>query len=369
MVAQYFGLETSFDGAAITPFEMNRWLQENDGYVGLNNVNWAKVEKYLGTSIDGVPHKRLALDYEHFKTRSSAVVDATLGALTPVIAFSATAGHYFVLDGKVADTASDTYTVRDPRWYNTQTLDDVQDLPNEVRGYGNAFTHGTIFRKLASPVRIAVHVELYLASPAELLVTDALGRRSGRDPRSGVEYDEIPGALYYEEDRVVSSDSDIDEGLLHRAKVLMLPELSDGTYRVDVIGTGMGPYTLTAVMTDSFGSTTQRIYPETTAENDVSSYLLGIKEGVAVSLQPTWDEVLRRIRALIGASGGEGVQAAFAAQVDGIERQIAAERFSVAQRLVAVLRREADAREKSGQMSPETAAELRELLDMLRDVI
>ena len=193
MLANYYGISEGIDGNAISPININSWLKANNGYVGDNLVSWPKVEEYLGLNIDGIPHKLLAFDRENYKTTSRAVVDGYLEEGVPVIAYKNSVGHYFVMDSKVAKSDTETYTVRDPQWYFTRTLSDTQDLPNKVKGYGNSFTHGTIFTKLPTPTKLAAHSEFYLASPAEILITDPAGRGQGKIRAQGRSFERSLG--------------------------------------------------------------------------------------------------------------------------------------------------------------------------------
>jgi len=279
MIARYHGLEKGIDGNYINPLNINAWLQANNGYIGDNLVSWPKVEEYLGVKINGEPHATLAFDRENYKTNSLSVINSYLSQEVPVIAFSSTAGHYFVVDSNINSQTGTTRTVRDPRWYRTKTLNDTQNLANEVKGYNNTFAHATIFTKNTEPKKIAAHTELYLASPAELLVTDPQGRRVGKDPVSGSSYDEVPGGVYALEDPISTSDTDLDPDTLHHVKSLFLPELSNGTYNVQVLGTGEGLYTLTAVMTNDAGDTATHSYISSTTVGQSDGYNLFSENG------------------------------------------------------------------------------------------
>ena len=67
-------------------------------------------------------------------------------------------------------------------------------------------------------------------SPANIYVTDSLGRSTGLDPGTGRVVNEIPYALY--------------SGQGSEPQVVMIPNALDNNYNVDVIGTGNGEYIL-----------------------------------------------------------------------------------------------------------------------------
>jgi hypothetical protein len=358
MIAKYHGLTNGVDNLPINPLNINAWLKANNGYIGDNLVSWPKAEEYLGIKIGNEPHAVLAFDRVNYKTTSTAIVDSFIAQETPVIAFNNRAGHYFVIDNIVNKSSGNTYTVRDPRWYRTQTLNDVQNLANEVKGYNNTFTHATIFTKLEIPTKIAAHTELYLASPAELLVTDALGRRSGRDPVTNTIYNEIPGALYSLEDKISTSDIDLDPSTVHQTKVLSLPALVDGTYSVKVIGTGSGSYTLTSSMTNGVGSTTVETFNASTTLNAVTQYDLVVTGGAPQDTSPTppppppVPELFAVLKDIIKNSGAKPlVKAALLVQVVATEKKYQANKISEAKLILIALEREIALLKKKKQIS------------------
>jgi len=71
----------------------------------------------------------------------------------------------------------------------------------------------------------------YLDCPANLYVTDPLGRHVGVDPSTGEVVNEIPGAVY--------------TGPGSEPQVIVIPNPLDGNYAVEVIGTDQGNYSLT----------------------------------------------------------------------------------------------------------------------------
>jgi hypothetical protein len=107
-------------------------------------------------------------------------------------------------------------------------------------------------------------------SPVQLLVTDPTGAQTGYDPASGTVRLDIPGSTYA-----------IQPGLADdTGAALPLPDVgyfgqsdrSDGTYAVEAIGTGVGPYTLDFVFDGpSVGSVTETV-TGTAAPNVIDTY-------------------------------------------------------------------------------------------------
>lgn len=289
MIARYYGIATDLDGKSVDLDNANTWLKNNDGYAPGGLIRWNVIaEKYLGIrQPDGI-YRRLSLS--GFRI-SPTLADAELSDLKPVIARKETAGHFFVVSSKVAKETKNTYLVNDPGWYNTRTLDDAR--ASFVRPYGNSYDYAIVYSKLDTPTKViaAANADLYLASPAELLITDPQGRREGLNPTTGTTHNEIPGALYYKEGSYESSNTDVDPLTQHYIKVLHLPLLPDGSYTIKVIGTGEGSYALTSVMTTDAGTTIQKTFTASTTPNQVTDYQLVVSNGVpAISRDTTSPE-------------------------------------------------------------------------------
>lgn len=78
-------------------------------------------------------------------------------------------------------------------------------------------------------------------APADLLLTDPAGRRTGRDPRVGFAMNEIAGASY---DAVPASTADPSSPSAAMANQLTVATPSEGAYEILVVGTRAGSYTL-----------------------------------------------------------------------------------------------------------------------------
>ncbi|MDP3015275.1 MAG: NosD domain-containing protein [bacterium] len=267
MLGRYYNINSGIDGTDVNPQSINSWLTANKGYLASINpdVNgglvWGKAIEYLGTIENGVKKTYLALDfYNASSTADSAIINNYLDSAKPVIAYSGRFGHYFVIDNKLTNT----YAVKDPYWYKTQTLSDSDNPAQYVRGYNNKFNTANLFGYSAVPQRISAAMYLYLASPAEYLVIDPQGRKLGTDPITGVDYSEIPNASYSLDGPIISSDEPPDQNAFHQVKTLYIPNPLDGSYDVKVIGIGTGSYVITSVIYDNNGSSkTENLYGNT----------------------------------------------------------------------------------------------------------
>ncbi len=257
MLARYYGIDTLENGASIDPLAFNQWLLDHNAYTKYGNVLWSKI----ATSTKG------KLAFRGFAT-TQATLNAELAVNRPAIAFHS--GHFNIIDGKLAST----YTIRDPFWYNTHYLNQIVTDKNTERNYHNTFDSLRLFSYHPLGDGHATGFSAYLASPAELLLTDNLGHRFGKDPRTGEVFNEITGGVYYEEGiGNPETATDTDPTLnYHHTKNLDLPELPEGTYRLDVIGTGAGAYTLGTTLYDATGTPHTDTITASTTLGGVTTY-------------------------------------------------------------------------------------------------
>ena len=112
-------------------------------------------------------------------------------------------------------------------------------------------------------------VSVTLSGEAELLVTDPQGRRTGVDPRTGITYSEIPEASYFIDQLEVDNGSD---ALSPPLKVFYAPGPLDGSYTIQVIGTGSGAYTLDILNYDELGDPSSAVASGQGETNRVDTY-------------------------------------------------------------------------------------------------
>ncbi|MDB4516783.1 hypothetical protein N9089_04210, partial [Crocinitomicaceae bacterium] len=98
---------------------------------------------------------------------------------------------------------------------------------------------------------LTTNLQVQIFSPADILVVAPDGKRSGADPRSGKEFDEIPLSFF-------------TGGGTHPETFSMIaPE--NGAYTVQAIGTDFGEFTISVVMTDLVGEVREFEFVRTTA--------------------------------------------------------------------------------------------------------
>ena len=277
MVLRYHS--TSSPGVSTDPGALNTWLQNptNKGYVS-GSVNWDAVAKYSGYQVK-------------FKERNTIPNNTTLlnssltylGKPNPVIVYEKAGrgginqDHFLIVDNKINSSVpgESIYHVKDPAWYNTRTLNDPPTTPQQakltkVRGYNNEFDGLRVYIPWNGIAYSSM--TLNLASPAEFLVTDPNGDRLGKDPVSGIEYNEITDATYGEEG--IGDGTDESSNPIHRNKVIHIPNPIDGDYDIQVMGTGEGGYTVTSSVYDPNGDLHSEIFEGNTKENITTEYTL-----------------------------------------------------------------------------------------------
>ncbi|MEK7521058.1 MAG: hypothetical protein AAB560_03195, partial [Patescibacteria group bacterium] len=258
MVGRYYDINIGTDGTNADPANINTWLTTNKGYTKDGGLYWGKAIEYLGFIENGVKKVRLSLDH-HNATSTLTVVDNYITSAKPAIAYSSKFGHYFVVDDKLQNT----YTIKDPRWYNTKKLNDSENFANEVRGYNNYFDTANLFSYLETPKKLTASIYLYLASPAELLIVDPLGRKLGKDPIANTVYNEIPDGSYTQEGPIITSDTSLDPNQIHKTKVIYIPTPVEGNYDIRVIGTDTGIYEISTLIYDNQGARRVKVRSET----------------------------------------------------------------------------------------------------------
>jgi len=97
-----------------------------------------------------------------------------------------------------------------------------------------------------------------LYSPAELLLTDPLGRRTGRDPSTNMDYEEIPNSGYGDDSIADAEYGEPTPPVME----LDVREPIEGTYTLQVMGTEAGTYSLYIRPQDKTGRSSAQFFSE-----------------------------------------------------------------------------------------------------------
>lgn len=276
MIGRYYDIKKGIDESDVNPLNFNEWLSYNGGYDN-GRIKWWKGIEYLGFVENGEKKIRLSLDYHNELSASAIVDDNYINKNKPAIGQNIKFGHFFVLDGKIKFGPRDndyTHTIKDPYWYNTKTLRETKDAANHIQNYNNYYDTANLFSYLETPKKIASAIWLYLASPAEFLVTDPSGKKLGKDPINEIDYSEIPDGYYTEEMPPVTSDEAIDPEVIHPFKIIYIPAPLEGNYNIQVIGTDSGNYSVDATVYDNEGNSHSQVLCGNTQTNLITDYNL-----------------------------------------------------------------------------------------------
>jgi hypothetical protein len=256
MIINYFGSQRGISPNLMTPAALNSWLRSNGGYDPLDVVYGAPVA-YANTVL-GIP-----LSAPKTAGARNSANDQTLNTelqKTPVIlqVTKYGASHFVLATGQTTVNGQATWTINDPGYSGTTLYD-----------YGNTYLSLQWSDLQTGPVSLN-SMEYALGSPAELLVTDPSGNRTGSDPRTGATYDEIPDTTYLS-DAIGFSDSGTTM-TPHVVKTFSASAPVAGVYSVQVIGTGSGSYSLTSITYDTAGNPTTVSLNGQAEPNSVDSY-------------------------------------------------------------------------------------------------
>ena len=95
-------------------------------------------------------------------------------------------GHYIIATGK----QESTFSINDPRWQDKTTL----------ASYGNTFKSSRLYELTSTDLST---IYITTPSPIDVFLIDSLGRKVGKDPDTGIIYNEIPNSFYLVEDSLL----------------------------------------------------------------------------------------------------------------------------------------------------------------------
>jgi len=273
MMLRYHGITEDMDGNDINPLTINKWLNNAKDYNGKpltgyfiggkadGDLNFKVIPEYSRmastTSQPGLKRIVKRLSYGSRSAATDAILDEDLEVYQPVIMRTiATLGqgkttpHYILATEKL----SGTYRINDPYWYNTKSLNHAYTGTGDEMNYYNHYIGLRRFAYIGNtydtrPVYYA-GINITMASPAELLVTSPSDLRIGFDPINNISYNEIESGSYVK-DGIGNPEG--GEGEVHETKTIQIENPEAGEYKIEVIGTGEGEYTLYSHITDKNG--------------------------------------------------------------------------------------------------------------------
>lgn len=167
--------------------------------------------------------------------------------------------HFAVVTAKCGSDwiTHDPYTVSDRKLLgNTEILGIRPFVPAPSNTY---------------PAPCAPTIFSWLSSPAELLITDPNGNKTGFNPVSGLIIKDIPESGYFTDTIDNDETGEIDP---HPTKQLGIPNPIRGKYTLEVIGIATGTYTLGAGWIDQSGVVVETIFKGVTTTGSINSFEL-----------------------------------------------------------------------------------------------
>lgn len=234
MLINYYA-ESTGATARTTPGQLNAWIRSK-GIDSVSAIYPAAMSyaKELGVSLY-MPENPYLSSGSAGTQRLNTYLRTGNPVILRVNAASASGIHFVVATGIVNQNGQTTYTINDPI-YGRITVADK---------YPEGFTQVNLFNSTSPDQRTLMSI---IHSPAELVVVDPQGRRTGIDPITGEEFNEIPGAVYVRNNIAPATDEGEQEPL--DEKFVFVPSPMDGAYLVRVIGTASGSYRVENVATD-----------------------------------------------------------------------------------------------------------------------
>ncbi len=160
-------------------------------------------------------------------------------------------GHWVTVVGRTED---------DSAW----KIYDPAGRTNTLAGYPYFNTYGAtrIYKgQQVTYVDLLNQVFFQMFSPAELLITDPSGKKTGVDPISHKSYNGIPKAFYVAEGLDDDETGQVDT---EPTKIAGIASAAEGPYTLQVTGTGIGTYTLQTSRYDASGR-----FQDVSALNDI----------------------------------------------------------------------------------------------------
>ncbi|MCR4284181.1 MAG: C39 family peptidase [Parcubacteria group bacterium] len=267
MLLNYYGANTTPDTLEPTnPHSLNRWLNRTDGYVTsteqLGNIIWGAMDNFSDK-------ESFVKDWETFDCtignleECKNILNYDLDNERPVIIYTfnidANINHFVVATGK----ADDSWYINDPFWLNENTPTRLSDNVYRDKILG-------LRRYKPEPATDLSFLNITLASPAELLIIDSQGRKTGFDPITQITYNDIPNTIYYHER--LDNDETGQIGVEIKNLYISMPE--NAIYNLQVVGTATGPYGLSFNSRDIDGDSSVSVESGLTQEHFISEYLI-----------------------------------------------------------------------------------------------
>jgi hypothetical protein len=175
-------------------------------------------------------------------------------------------GHFVVATCKTAGS----YNIADPGDGSNTGLDSPS--------YHNSYEGLRLFS--TTPTGSDASLTITAHSPVELRLTDPSGKVTGIASGTSITINQIPQSAYYMD--YIADYNDTDATPKVPTLQVMVPQ--NGTYKVEVIGTGTGDYSLDFLIYDKSGNSYTQQVNGTTTPSKIDVYQLNYSDTQKVSI-------------------------------------------------------------------------------------
>lgn len=227
MILKYYGVDQAPNGALTTPESVNEYFRQglecgilgcaSKGYK-FGNIVWPAVGEYTADS--NVIYGTQKIIFSGLGSYDASIVGNEINNDRPIVLRVPGSEHWVVAKG----ISGDTFNINDPG-YDRFALNDP--------AYGNTGIAMRQYKKTASDYS---SFEVTSLAPAQILVTDSQGQRTGFDPETLSVVEEIPNSHYYFEESYsdpTGQSAPPPEGAGIYTVLIMTPEQDD--YEVEII--------------------------------------------------------------------------------------------------------------------------------------
>lgn len=234
----------TYHGLNTLPTDLNTWLTNNAGFESGGSIRPWKVVQYAN-------QRGLNLTFQREPAAKDALQDGSLlsGILrTPICSKgptpihvqhnSGTRNHFVAAVGR--PQTENTYLLKDP---NGGIDVNLNSTAAPSRDYNNHYFGTRELQGTGTTFNFGGGISITLHSPAELLITDPSGLRTGFDPITNSAFAENPNGAYGD-DSLDDPEDTSDAPINISAKTLEVSPVATGAYTLTVTGTDTGTYDL-----------------------------------------------------------------------------------------------------------------------------
>lgn len=218
MLLKFYKVDKSPTGESTDPGTLNNWLKARGGYA-YGSVVWPFIQTYSEEARPKNESQTHTLKWIGFgPSRNSSGLNTLNSYLNREIPVILDVSNHFVVATGISGA---THLIEDPRWLNRTTLE----------SYGNNFLGMRLFEPTHTDLST-----IYITTPlpTDILLIDSQGRRVGKDPTTGIIYEEIPNSSYFLEPALV--DDSIEDA--------PLPPASTGVTTLSIVNPQQGNFNI-----------------------------------------------------------------------------------------------------------------------------